>query len=134
MLPYALAHEYHHSVWTSRNFQTADLTPLEYIILEGKADSFADEIYPITDHPFINKLDKNIEKRVWNLIKPELDKRNSTINDKIYYGTKDIPYGSVYAIGFNIIKSFKANNPGIIDAELIDMSPEKILLLSKYDE
>ena len=25
---YALAHEYHHSVWTSRNFKTADITPL----------------------------------------------------------------------------------------------------------
>jgi uncharacterized protein YjaZ len=134
MLPYALAHEYHHSVWTSRNFQTADLTPLEYIILEGRADSFADEIYPITDHPFINKLDKNIEKRVWNLIKPEMNKRNTTINDKIYYGTKDIPIGSVYSIGFNIIKLFKINNPKISDAELIDMSPEKILYLSKYDK
>ncbi len=40
-LPYVLAHEYHHSVWTSRNFTTTDFTPLEYLILEGKADSFA---------------------------------------------------------------------------------------------
>jgi len=134
MLPYALAHEYHHSVWTSRNFQTAELTPLEYIILEGKADSFADEIYPITDHPFINKLDKKNEKRIWNLIKPELNKRNTSINNKIYYGTKDIPLGSVYSIGYNLIKSFKTNNREITDTELIDMSPKEILYLSKYDE
>lgn len=134
LLPYTLAHEYHHSVWTSRYFETADFTPLEYIIFEGRADSFANEIYPFKNHPFINKLDYKNEKRIWNLIKPEMNKRNSNINDQIFYGTKDIPYGSVYAIGFNIIKSFKANNPGITDAELIDMSPEKILLLSKYDE
>ena len=134
MLPYTLAHEYHHSVWTSRNFETADLTPLEYIILEGKADSFADEIYPITDHPFINKIEKIVEKRVWNLIKPEMNERNTNINDKIFYGAKDIPYGSVYAIGFNIIKSFKANNPEITHTELIDMSPQEILYLSKYDD
>ena len=68
------------------------------------------------------------------MIEPEMNKRNTGINDKIYYGTKDIPPGSVYSIGYNIIKSFKQNNPDIDDAELIDMSPEKILLLSKYDK
>ena len=134
MLPYTLAHEYHHSVWTSRNFETAELTPLEYIVLEGRADSFADEIYPITDHPYVNKLDKIIEKRVWNLIKSEMNERNTTINDKIFYGARDIPVGSVYTIGFNIISSFKANNPEITDTELIDMSPKEILYLSKYDD
>ena len=134
LLPYTLAHEYHHSVWTSKHFETADFTPLEYIIIEGRADLFAYGIYPVTNHPFINKLDKKNEKRIWNLIKPEMNKRNSKLNDQIFYGTKDIPYGSVYTIGYNIIKLFKVNNPGITDAELIDMSPEEILSLSKYDE
>jgi len=55
------------------------------------------------------------------------------MNDKMMYGTEDIPYGSVYAIGFNIIESFKANNPKINDKELIDISPKQIFLLSKYD-
>ena len=130
---YALAHEYHHSVWTSRNFETVDITPLEYIILEGKADSFADEIFQITDHPFINMLDEKNEKRIWDLIKPVMNHRNTKTNDKIYYGTKDIPFGSVYAIGFSILKSFKKNNPGITDLEIMDMSPEEVLYLSKYD-
>jgi len=116
-------HEYHHSVWTSRNFETADFTPLEYIIFEGKADSFADKIFPNTNHTFINMLDEKNEKRIWNLIKPEMNQRNTNMNDKIFYGTEDIPYGSVYAIGSNIIESFKKNNPEINDAELIDMSP-----------
>ena len=133
LLPYALAHEYHHSVWMSRNFETANITPLEYIILEGKADAFAYEIYPPGDHPFINKLDGQNEKRIWNLVKPEMNNRDSNFNDKIYYGTKEIPYGSVYAIGFNIIKSFKANNPDISAAELMDMPADKVLYLSKYD-
>lgn len=49
LLPYTLAHEYHHSVWTSRNFETSDFTPLEYLILEGRADSFAKELFPDTN-------------------------------------------------------------------------------------
>ena len=134
LLPYALAHEYHHSVWTSRNFETADFTPLEYIILEGRADSFAKELFPNTIHPILNTLSKEQENRIWNLIKPEMNIRNSELNDKISYGTKEIPTGSVYAIGFSIIESFKKNNPHIDDKELIDMTPEQILFLSKYSE
>ena len=131
---YALAHEYHHSVWMSRNFKTADLTPLEYIILEGRADLFAKEIFSESKNPFWDMFDSENENRIWNMIKPNMNQRNTDINDKIFYGSKEIPYGSVYAIGYSILKSFKENNPNIHDAELIDMSPEEILYLSKYDE
>jgi len=131
ILPYTLAHEYHHSVWTSRNFETAELTPLEYIILEGKADAFAYEIYPVADHPFINKLDNVVEKNIWNTIKPEMNKRNTGINDKLFNGSGDIPVGSVYSIGFNILKSFKTNNPEIAGTELIDLSAREVLYMSR---
>jgi uncharacterized protein YjaZ len=134
LLPYTLAHEYHHSVWTSRNFETSDFTPLEYIIFEGRADYFAKELFPNTKHPFLNNLNKKQESGVWNLIKPELHVRNSELNDKMMSGTNEIPTGSVYSIGFHIIESFKTNNPQISDKELIDMTPKQVLLLSKYDE
>ncbi len=133
LLPYTLAHEYHHSVWTSRNFETVDFTPLEYLILEGRADSFAKKLFPDTKHPFIKTLHKDQEKRVWKLIKPDMHDRASELNDNMMSGTNEIPTGSVYSIGFNIIESFKTNNPQISDKELIDMTPEQILLLSKYD-
>ncbi|MBS4034275.1 MAG: hypothetical protein KGZ85_07425 [Ignavibacterium sp.] len=133
-IQYALAHEYHHSVWTSRNFETPDLTPLEYIILEGKADLFAKGIIPESNNPFWDMLDNENENRIWNIIKPKMNQRNTDINEKIFYGSKEIPYGSVYAIGYSILKLFKANNPNIDDAEIIDMPPEEILYLSKYDE
>lgn len=118
----------------SRNFKVADLTPLEYIILEGKADLFANEIFPESNNPFWAMLDSENEKRIWNLIKPKMNQRNTDFNDKIFYGSKEFPYGSVYALGFRILKLFKENNPNIDDAELMDMSPAEILYLSKYDE
>jgi len=134
LLPYTLAHEYHHSVWTSRNFKTSEFTPLEYLILEGRADSFAKELFPDTKHPFINKLNKEQQKRVWRRIKPELNVRNSEFNDKMMNGTNEIPTGSVYSIGFSVVESFKKNNLQIDDKELIDMAPKQILLLSEYDK
>ena len=134
LLSYVLAHEYHHSVWISRNFERSDITLLEYLIIEGRADAFAMELYPDNHHPFINALSKEQERRLWNIIKPKLHFRDSEFNDKIMSGTRDIPTGSGYSIGFSIIKSFKINNSKISDKELIDMSPEKILTLSNYDE
>ena len=133
LLPYALAHEYHHSVWISRNFERSDITLLEYLILEGRADAFAMELFPDNHHPFIDALSKEQEKRLWKIIKPELHFRDSKFHDKIMSGTKDIPTGSGYSLGFSIIKSFKINNASISDKELIDMTPEEILTLSNYD-
>jgi uncharacterized protein YjaZ len=132
-LPYALAHEYHHSVWTSRNFETTDFTPLEYLVFEGRADSFAKELFPDISHPFINNLDERNKERIWNLIKPEMNKRNTDMTDNIFYGTGDIPLGRVYTIGFDIVESFKKNNPLITDQALIDIAPEDILQGSKYN-
>lgn len=134
LLPFTLAHEYHHSVWTSRNFETAEFTPLEYLILEGRADSFAIALFPETKHPFIKALSDKELKQVWNIIKPEIHVRNSGLNDQLMVGTKEIPTGSVYSLGFAMIESFKEINPQLGDIELIDMSPEQILLLSKFDE
>lgn len=134
LLPYILAHEYHHSLWMSRNFKTSELTPLEYLILEGRADAFAKRLYPETNHPFLNALSREEEKMVWNLIKSELRVRNSYINDRLMGGTELIPTGSVYSIGFNLIEAFKSNNPHVTDVELIDMEPSQILKLSKYEE
>ncbi len=79
-------------------------------------------------------LDRENENRIWHLIKPAMNQRNSDMNDNISYGSKEIPYGSIYAIGYKILKLFKENNPQITDSEIIDMSPEQILLLSRYDE
>jgi len=133
-LPYVLAHEYHHSVWTSRNFTTADLTPLEYLVLEGKADSFAKNLFPDTEFPHTKVMDENKERFVWDLIKPELNNRKSNMNDLMMMGNEDIPRCSGYTIGFNMVELFKRNYQTAIDSLIIDIEPEQILLLSKYDE
>jgi uncharacterized protein YjaZ len=133
-LPYVLAHEYHHSVWTSRNFTTVDFTPLEYLVLEGKADSFAKNLFPNIDMPHTKMIDENKERLVWDLIKPELNNRKSEMNDLMMIGNEDIPACSGYTIGFNIVELYKRNNQNVHDSLIIDIEPEQILFLSKYDE
>ena len=133
-LPYVLAHEYHHSVWTSRNFITADFTPLEYLVFEGKADSFAKNLFPKIDMPHTKVIDANKERFVWDLIKPELNKRKSVMNDLMMTGNENIPASSGYTIGFNIVELYKRNNQNVHDSLIIDIKPEQILFLSEYDE
>lgn len=79
-------------------------------------------------------MSKEQEDRVWNIITPEMHVRNSVLNEKLMSGATEIPAGSVYSIGFSIIESFKKNNPQISDRELIDMTSEQILSLSKYEK
>jgi hypothetical protein len=102
--------------------------------LGRKSRFFCQGEIPNGNHPFINMLTEEKEQEIWNLIKPELNKRKSEMNDKMIFGTEEIPIGSVYSIGFSIIKSFKIYNHQIDDKELIDITPEQILHLSNYDE
>ncbi len=132
-LPYVLAHEYHHSVWTSKNFKTIDFTPLEYLVFEGRADSFAKHLFPNINSPWTHIIGKDDEKKVWSIIKPELLKHGTVMNDLMMIGNNEIPYCSGYTIGFNIVEEFKMNYPEIHDSVLIDFEPDKILAMSLYD-
>jgi uncharacterized protein YjaZ len=131
-LPVVLAHEYHHSTWISRNWKSSDFSLLEYLIFEGRADAFASNLYKDSENPWTTMINKEQEEKVWNLIRPEIFLKGHERINKVMWGNEDIPVGSGYTIGFNIIKSFKHNNPGYSDREIIDLEPEKIFEMSKY--
>ncbi len=131
-LPIVLAHEYHHSVWISRNWKDPDFTLLEYLIFEGRADAFASNLYKDVENPWTSMISREQEKRVWKLIELEILMKGHDRINKVMWGDKDIPVGSGYAIGFNIVESFKKNNPEYSDKEIIDLRPEEILKMSKY--
>ncbi len=132
-LPYILAHEYHHSEWTHRHFYTIDFTPLEYLVFEGKADAFASTLFPSIRMPHVTQLSEAQEKHVWQLIKPELNKRKSKMNDLMMYGNDEIPYASGYTIGLNIVKEFKEKYPVLHDSIIIDIPAEELFLKSNYN-
>ncbi len=132
-LPMVLAHEYHHSTWISRNWKDSDFTLLEYLIFEGRADAFASKLYNDVEDPWTKMINKEQEEKVWKLIQPEIFMKGHDRINKVMWGSKDIPVGSGYAIGLHIVKAFKQNNPGYSDREIIDLKPEEILKLSKYD-
>ncbi len=127
-----LAHEYHHSVWTARNFTTVDFTPLEYLVFEGRADSFAKYVWPNVSSPWTDRLSTAQERRVWNIIKPHLHEPGSEWNDLVMNGTDEIPHASGYTIGYHIVEAYRENHPEITQFEMIDLDPLKILHESGY--
>jgi len=132
MLKYVIAHEYHHSVWTSRNFTRFDFSLLEYLIFEGRADYFASKIFPDVKVPWTQNLTPEKEKEVWNIIKDKLKSRDEDLNTKIMVGDEKIPFGSGYSIGYNIVTNYMENYPDCRILELTDRTHQEILINSKY--
>ena len=131
-LPYVIAHEYHHSTWISRNWVSSDFSLLEYLIFEGRADMFAKGLYNDIETPWTKMINEEQEHFVWNEIQPEIHEKGHDRINKVMFGSGDIPFGSGYTIGYNIVKSFKQNNPTFSDMQIMDMNPEKILEMSGY--
>ena len=129
-----VAHEYHHSVWISRNFKTVNFSLLEYLILEGRADSFSNLVYPNIESPWTNIFGRKKEQNIWHNIKNDLHNRDEYLNMKMAVGDKDIPFASAYTIGYRIMQEFLNNNPGMTILEWTDMAATEILLKSKYEE
>ena len=133
-LPYCIAHEYHHSTWTSRNWVSADFSLLDYLVLEGRADLFAKELYNTVTNPLTDFLTLEQESEIWMLIKNEIFEEGHERINQVMFGTDKIPFGSGYNIGFNIVRHFKENNPETVPQNLIDLDPEEILIRSGYND
>lgn len=134
MLPRVVAHEYHHSVWVSRNFETIHFSLLDCLILEGRAEGFADLLYPNIEAPWPDFLDREKEHRVWQYMKYVLNSKDEQLILKMFIGDKEIPFLSVYSMGYRIMQEFLKNNPEVSLMEWTDMEPNEILSKSKYEE
>ncbi len=131
-LSYAIAHEYHHSTWISRNWVSSDFSLIEYLVFEGRADAFAVNLNDSMESPVTNFLSLHEETVVWDMIRSELDLKGHERIIKVMFGDDEIPYGSGYAIGSGIVRAFKKKHPDYSDLDIIDMEPERIFELSGY--
>ena len=133
-LPYCIAHEYHHSTWCSRNWVSADLCLIEYLVFEGRADLFASEQYSTCSNPLTSFLTKDQEYEIWGLIKDEIFAKGHDRINGVMFGTDKIPFGSGYNIGYNIVRLYKEINPALLTTDLIDMDPKEIFEQSGYED
>ncbi|KML08324.1 DUF2268 domain-containing protein [Rossellomorea marisflavi] len=134
-LEYTIAHEYHHTV----NFETHKSerkSNLDGVVVEGKADAFAKQIYPDVEIPSVDRLHPNKEKMVWDMISENPDTYNQELYDETFFGSREkkIPMWSNYRVGLQIMDAFLEKNPEVPIPEWTSMTTAEILERGKYAE
>jgi uncharacterized protein YjaZ len=129
-LKFTVAHEYHHIV-TEQNLNNI----LDYIIIEGKADSFASIVYPEISSPWATPLSEDEEANVLEILRKNINSADMNAYYKFQGGNpaQGIPMWSNYKIGYQIMKSFSENNPDISIEEWTNLDAKEIVKRSKYN-
>ncbi len=107
----AIAHEYFHTYMLDTKFVSFedDFTLLDYIIFEGKADVFAQYIYPDIKVPWSYALEDNQAHELWGRIKHLQNSTDYLHQRQIMFGSNVYPKWGGYSLGFKMMHSFIKN-------------------------
>ena len=134
MLPYTIAREFDQAYWTKMNFNKAyQPTLLDYLVSEGRADSYAHLIYPNTLATWTKVMPKEVELEVWNKIKSQLKNTDVAYQYNVMFGSKSeyVLWGG-FTLGYHIVQSALKNHPELTPVEWVSLPPQKILEMSDY--
>ena len=133
-IPYAVAHEYHHSVWTDRHFHQIKSSDLvDYLVFEGRADSFARLLSQGLVAPWTEALTTEQERREWRLMQNYLDTPDFAIQRLFMSGGDSTPRWTGYTIGFHIVQSYLRKHPDMSVEEWTAMDAHRLLEESGYN-
>ena len=133
-LPYTLAHEHHHSVLVSQaDFDWGDVTLLDYLLFEGRADSFAAMLYPDLARPWTVALTAEQEKEQWAAMQEQLQRTSPAVMRQFMFGDRvRIPQWTGYTIGYRIVQAYLEMHPELSIQEWTAIDAEEILRDSGY--
>ncbi|MFN7249922.1 MAG: DUF2268 domain-containing protein [Anaerobacillus sp.] len=128
-----VAHEYHHSVWTSRHYTGQPFYLLKYLIFEGRAEAFKHMLYP---NAWLPSYSTNNEEEYWNKLNDFLtiDAYNPQFTNSVMFGGEGFPSYFGYALGFQIVQDFLENNPILTVEEWTALNPEELLERSGFED
>jgi uncharacterized protein YjaZ len=112
-LAYDFAHEYHHSVWTTRHFDpTRPFNLIRYLVFEGRSDALARLAYPARRAPWTDALTPTQEAAVWKAMQPHLQTTSFPVmRSFIFGGNGHIPRWAGYTVGFRLVQAFLKRHP-----------------------
>ncbi len=129
MLKYSVVHEYHHVCWTRNNYEkTTKWTLIDYLVFEGRADSFAHLVYPEIHHPPSFALSEEEKSELWNKIKGSLETTDFLLQREIMFGSENYPHWGGYTLGYDIVQKFLLENKDISADNWTDIEGETIFL------
>ncbi len=131
MLEYAVAHEYNHAYWTNINFgKSTKWTLLDYLIFEGRGDSFAHLLYPKVKAPWTSALNEKDKEELWKRIKPKLQSEDLRFQMEVMFGSRNYPFSGGYTIGYEIVQQALKSSTLAVE-NWTNLSSEKLLELSR---
>jgi len=134
MLKYSVAHEYHHACWIKNNFSKASSwTLIEYLIFEGRADSYAHLIYPDIVAPWTHALTESKKSELWNQIKGNLQSTDYSLQQQIMFGSSNYPYWGGYTLGYDIVQKFIKDNKDVSVDNWTNIEGKTLLERSNYE-
>lgn len=130
ILAYATAHEYHHLILRDTpNFMISSI--LNSVILEGKADAFADRIVKGISPPWHEPIDEKTKEHVASLV----NDYETTFNDFVVGNEqKNLPRWSNYILGKDILDYYLESNPELSIQDWTFKEDYEILEGYKYQE
>lgn len=130
MLPFALAHELHHSYWASHDFDPAKpFTLADYLVFEGRADYFAHSLYPDTLAPWDKALTDDQFATLWPRLHDDMGSTDFAMMRAVMFGDPrhDIPQWAGYSIGYRLVSQRMQRKPNM-DIQTMTASPASAFL------
>jgi len=120
-----VAHEWNHLVYY-RNHTDFPYSLLTYMVMEGCAEVFREEITGGKPAPWSLALTENESKKQLELLEKDLDKKGMEIYRDVFFGTKKIKKWTGYAIGYRLVNEFRKNKHDLSWEEILNLDPEHI--------
>ena len=116
LLPFTVAHEYHHLTAFARGAGTIDPTVQGRIVFEGKADVFASGVHPGVRRPWHADYAPGDQRRCWNALREQLSEPGNTTeftNDYLIAWTGRAPRYCGYAAGRRLVLRYLVSRPDL---------------------
>lgn len=112
-VPYALAHEMHHSYWARQHFDpNKPFTLADYLAFEGRADYFAHALFPRAV-PWTTALDADAYATAWNTLSRDLATTDWNRLTAAMFGSPQagIPRWTGYRVGYRLVSERMGRSP-----------------------
>lgn len=126
-----VAHEYVHTL----SLQEHKWSTLEdSIIFEGLAENFVQYLYkykrPIS--PWSSSLSRKDAKKYFRKMKKKLHSKDFSVYMGVFFGDKDYPLWTGYAVGYNLVKEYIEKHKNTSWLEFIKTKPSRIIKESPF--
>jgi hypothetical protein len=124
VLPYALAHEMHHSYWAEHHFDPAKpFTLADYMVFEGRADYFAGTLFT-HPAPWTTALSAADYATAWRKLSKELVATDGSTLRAAMFGSSQagIPMWAGYSIGYHLVAERMAHG-STLDLKAMTAAP-----------